>query len=136
MGGVRVMVVAAVLGALLQVGAVPALADPGRCDAVIAAKDRMGQAAANDHGGNDTAAVVKRFRNRAAIIEQAAQETTDPEIKAEAQNTADTINRAADYFGARQFEDLQVLIENCDGACHVWSETISSLAALYDDCDA
>ncbi|MBA0049314.1 hypothetical protein [Mycobacterium sp. NPDC050853] len=113
-----------------------ASADPGRCDAVVAAKERMDQATANDHGGKDTAAVVKRFRNRAAIVEQAARETTDPEIKAEAQNTADTINRAADYFGARQFDDLQVLIENCDGACHVWSETISSLANLYSDCDA
>lgn len=87
-------------------------------------------------GGNDTAAVVKRFRNRAAIIEQAARETTDPESKAEAQRTADTISRAADYFGARQFDDLQVLIENCDGPCHVWNETVSSLATLYGDCDA
>ncbi|MUM18068.1 hypothetical protein BI330_16745 [Mycobacterium sp. CBMA 623] len=136
MSGVRLIVVAAVAAILLQVGAVSAAADPGRCDAVIAAKDRMGQATANDHSGNDTAAVVKRFRNRAAIIEQAARETTDPEIKAEAQHTADTINRAADYFGARQFDDLQVLIENCDGACHVWSETVSSLATLYGDCDA
>ncbi len=121
---------------LSHVGVASATADPGRCDAVIAAKGRMEQATANDHDGNDTAAVVNRFRGRAAIIAQAARETTDPEIKAEAQHTADTINRAADYFAARQFDDLQVLIENCEGACHVMSETVTAVANLYEDCDA
>lgn len=136
MGNARAVIMVAFFGLLLHVGVASAAADTGRCDAVIAAKGRMEQAAANDHAGNDTAAVVKRFRGRAAIIAQAARETTDPEIKAEAQNTADTINRAADYFAARQFDDLQVLIENCEGACHVMSETVTSVANLYGDCDA